>query len=90
MTGGITSFKEMSNGAVIIGCNNATERNILQAELKSNLGNKYIIDIPKLKRQIFKILGLNQDEEILNDEELLSAIIKQNGLSMYKNNENNI
>lgn len=44
MTVSVTSFKEMSNGAVIIGCNNATERNILQAELKSNLGNKYIID----------------------------------------------
>lgn len=84
---GVTEFKEMPNGTVIIGCNNENERDILQSGLESNLGNKYKVNQPKLKRPRFKIIGVEQEEEALDDEKLLSTIIKQNGLNMQEGHE---
>lgn len=59
----------------------------MQAGLESNLGNKYKINLPKLKRPRFKIMDLEQEEEVFDEEKLLSTIIKQNELNKYKGNE---
>lgn len=84
---GVTKLKEVSNGAVVIECNNDSERDILQPNLKSKLGNGYQITMPKLKRPIFKITVMDQDEEGSEEGKILSAIVNQNDLSNYKDSE---
>lgn len=44
---GITKFKKTTNGTIVIGCNNESERNVLQAGLESKLGKQYKINIPR-------------------------------------------
>lgn len=76
---GITKMKKVTRGAVVIGCENRNQIEKLKEEVTKDLGDKYIIQSPKKKKQKIKITDVDK-EDCEKEQDFWDKIIEQNGL----------
>lgn len=76
---GITKMKKASGGAIVIGCKDKNQVEILKRSVTSDLGEKYIIRDPKKKKLKIKIFDIEK-EDCQREQELWRKIEEQNGL----------
>lgn len=81
----IAKLKQVSKGAVVIGCENKEDRTILQTKLAKEMGDKYSVEIPTLKKPQLKIVNINKDDlEGEKDEAIIGKLTKQNKIDLNK------
>ncbi|KAK2578418.1 hypothetical protein KPH14_000965, partial [Odynerus spinipes] len=61
-------------------CETAKERDKLKEVARDRLNEKYSIEIPKERKPRIKILGVDKEEGNMENDDLVKAILKQNGL----------
>ncbi|KAK2578125.1 hypothetical protein KPH14_000865, partial [Odynerus spinipes] len=77
---GVTKIRNAAKGAIIVGCNSEKDIEKFKEAAKKELGGKYKIEVPKKRMPRVNVLGIDQSDAELGDEELLNAIINQNPL----------
>jgi len=75
---GITKMKKASKGAVIIGCENKTQVEMLKSKVSDDLGEKYTVHDPKKKSVKIRIFDIDK-EDCEKESELWQKIEEQNG-----------
>lgn len=75
---GITKMKKVTRGAVVVGCENKSQAEILKDKVNKELGEKYVIQAPMKKKLKIKIFDVDQ-EDSENEQELWEKITEQNG-----------
>lgn len=75
---GITKMKKVTRGAVVVGCENKSQAEILKNKVNKELGEKYVIQAPMKKKLKIKIFDVEQ-EDSENEPELWEKITEQNG-----------
>lgn len=81
--GGV-QINNISEGGIVIKCNNKEDACKLLKEAQDNLGNNYVITRPDLKNPVIKIKGIHED---LSKEEIIECIKKQNDLVLDENSK---
>ncbi|KMQ83253.1 hypothetical protein RF55_20518, partial [Lasius niger] len=74
---GITKMKRVTKGAVVVGCENKVQADKLKEKVEQDLGNKYIIQEPRKKKQRIKIFDVDQ-EDILEEKDFWRKVEEQN------------
>lgn len=72
---GISRLKVIHDGGLVVACESKQDRDKLNEEIKSKLGDKYFTKTVEKKRPKVRIVGM--DEE-MNSEEVKECLIKQN------------
>lgn len=80
MAVGITKLKKGNKGTVILGCENEGEMEELKASVQDKLGKDYSIMEPRGVKPKIKIINVGEEEMGLDDENMMSIIMKQNKL----------
>ncbi|GLV36019.1 hypothetical protein CBL_01783 [Carabus blaptoides fortunei] len=78
---GVSTLKQISGGAIIIGCDSAEDRDKLKTEVINKMGNKYKVEIPKLYRPKIKLIGVYLHDD---EEDLVEKICKQNAINEHE------
>jgi len=78
----ITAMKKgkSAKGAVVIGCENKDQAEILRDKVANDIGEKYIIQAPKKKKLKIKIFYVDK-EDCEQDQEFWRRIEEQNGFT---------
>jgi len=76
---GITKMKKATKGAVVVGCENSDQAEILKEKVTSDMGEKYVIQAPKKKKRRIKIFDVEKDD-CGDEKEFWGKIEDQNGL----------
>ena len=84
---GISKFKVVSNGKVVIGCEDKNQIKNLKSQLRSTLGCDYEIEEPLLKNPKIKIMNISQDDVAFGDSdtEVVNIIVQCNNLTKDSN-----
>ncbi|KAL3288946.1 hypothetical protein HHI36_003390 [Cryptolaemus montrouzieri] len=77
---GIDQFKNVTNGAVVIRCNNEKSKNILKKSVLKEFGNGYTIEEPQPRKPKILVKGFEDLVMNKNYEKIIAAIVKQNEL----------
>lgn len=80
MAGGITKLKKGNKGTVILGCESECEMEELKTIVQNKLGKDYNIMEPKGAKPKIKVVNIGEKELAMDDENLLSVIMKQNNI----------
>lgn len=75
---GIESVTEKSNGTVIVKCKNANDRDKLQKKCVEKIGVQYNVQVTKDRKKFVKIMGMDIEEDITADQDIIDNIIQQN------------
>lgn len=82
---GISKLKNISNGGVVIGCENKNARDELQTALNTKLSDNYCIEIPQAKLVKIKISLVDKnDTDEVNFEEKIKKQNEINDNSIFK------
>jgi len=73
-------MKKVTKGAVVIGCENKDQAEILRNKVANDMGEKYIIQAPKKKKLKIKIFDVDK-EDCEQDQEFWKRIEEQNGFT---------
>lgn len=76
---GITKRKEVTRGAVVVGCENKSQTEFLKEKVTSDLDEKHHIQIPKKKKLKIKIFDVD-NEDCENERKFWEKLEEQNGL----------
>lgn len=76
---GITKMKKASGGAIVVGCKDKNQAEILKNKVTSDLGKKYVIQDSKKKKLKIKIFDV-QKEDCQKEQEFWEKIEEQNEL----------
>lgn len=76
---GITKMKKASGGAIVVGCEDKKQAEILKEKVTNELGKKYVIQDPKKKKLKIKIFNIEK-EDCEKEQEFWEKIEEQNGL----------
>jgi hypothetical protein len=79
----VCGMKTVSNGGVILRCQNKNELNNCKEQIEKELGQNYNVVVPKSKRPVLKIVGLT---EMLSEDELIEKIVAQNAFFRLDSN----
>lgn len=74
---GVSGMKEVSNGQVIIRCENKKDLEKIQNKIQEKMSADYDTKTPSLKHPKVKIIRINEDDDN-TAEDLIEAIIDQN------------
>jgi len=77
---GITATKKVTKGAVVIGCKNKDQAEILRNKVANDMREKYIIQAPKKKKLKIKIFYVDK-EDCEQNQEFWRRIEEQNGFT---------
>lgn len=77
---GITKMKKATRGAVVVGCENKDQAEILKEKVTSDMGEKYVIQAPKKKKRRIKIFDVDK-EDCENEKEFWEKVEEQNGFT---------
>lgn len=75
---GITKMRKATRGAVVIGCENKTQAEILMNKVSTDLGDKYIVKAPQIKNVKIRIYNIDK-EDCEEEQELWKKVEEQNG-----------
>jgi len=75
---GITKMKKATKGAVVVGCENSDQAEILKEKVTSDMGEKYVIQAPVKKKRRIKIFDVEKDD-CEDEKEFWRKIEEQNG-----------
>lgn len=81
----ISQLKQVSKGAVVIGCENRAEVNLLRTKISEKIGDKYNVEIPVLKKPRLKIMNIHNEDIDIEDAEIVNKIRKQNRINNERN-----
>lgn len=59
---GITKMKKASGGAIVVGCEDKKQAEILKKKVTSDMGKKYVIHDPKKKKLKIKIFDIEKED----------------------------
>lgn len=76
---GITRMKKVTGGAVVVGCENGVQAEILKKEVVKDLGKKYEIQVPRKRKPKVKIYDVDK-EDCENEKIFWEKIEEQNGM----------
>lgn len=78
----VSKFKQVRNGGVVIGCSDKQHVAELRKQLENQLGGKYTVETPPLKKPKLKVININKDDISTedSDEEIVDLIVKSNNL----------
>lgn len=74
----VSMIKQVSKGAIVIGCENTEERNLLQTKISEKMHAKYNVEIPSLKKPRLRIANINNDDVNESENAIIQKIITQN------------
>ena len=77
---GITKLRKGREGTVILGCETEEEMVNLKVTMQSKLGGKYNVTESVQMKPKIKIINIDGEEMVLEDEELIHTIGKQNNM----------
>lgn len=80
----IVEYLVKKKGTVILGCESEGEMEELKVTVQDKLGKDYSITKPKGVQPKIKIINVSEEEMTLDDENLISVIMKQNKLDEEK------
>lgn len=75
---GITKMKKVNKGAVVVGCENKIQAEMLKEKVTNDLGEEYVIQAPKKRRLKIRIFDVDR-EDVENEQEFWQKIEEQNG-----------
>jgi hypothetical protein len=78
----VCGLKSVSNGSVILRCQNKSQLQNCKNKIEQELGQNYNVVVPKVKQPVLKIVGLT---EMPSEEELIDKIIAQNSFLSLSN-----
>jgi len=81
---GITRFKKVNNGAVLIGCETGKDLEVLKEVVENSLGSDFKVVESRPRKPKIKIMNIGKDELEMDDKNLLDAISKQNKIETEK------
>ncbi|XP_050308277.1 uncharacterized protein LOC126744768 [Anthonomus grandis grandis] len=82
---GLSLGKATKSGDVIIKCGNEKELTSIQSQIQNNMGDNYSVEVPKLLEHRIKVVGINESEYNLSDNEILAKIKSQNNVPEFPN-----
>lgn len=79
----VSKFREVKNGGVVIGCADRKDIDTLRNRLVGQLGPKYTVESPALKRPKLKIFNINNEDISMDDSDdvIIDLIVKWNELN---------
>jgi len=77
---GITKMKQVTRGAVVVGCENKPEAEVLKEKLTNDLSEKHVVQAPRKKKLKIKIFDVDK-EECEKEKEFWEKIEEQNGFT---------
>ncbi|XP_050315413.1 uncharacterized protein LOC126749761 [Anthonomus grandis grandis] len=77
--------KATKSGDVIIKCGNEKELTSIQSQIQNNMVDNYSVEVPKLLEHRIKVVGINESEYNLSDNEILAKIKSQNKIPESRN-----
>jgi len=75
---GITTMQKVTKGAVVIGCENRDQAEVLRDRVANDMSDRYIIQAPKMRKLKVKIFYVDK-EDCEKDQEFWRRIEEQNG-----------
>lgn len=75
---GVTKMKKVTNGAVVVGCENKVQADKLKEKVEQDLGNRYVIHEPRKKKPKIKIYDVDKEDSD-GKQEFWRKIEEQNG-----------
>ncbi|XP_050308407.1 uncharacterized protein LOC126744878 [Anthonomus grandis grandis] len=78
----VSKFRQIKGGGVVIGCSDKNQIKDLRTQLEKQLGQKYTVEVPSLKKPKMKIVNINKDDVGLEDSDstIIDLIVKWNNL----------
>lgn len=76
---GITKMKKVARGAVVVGCENGVQAEMLKQEVVKDLGKRYEIQVPRKRKPKVKIFDVD-NEDCENEQILWEKVEEQNGM----------
>lgn len=87
---GLSLGKPTKNGGIILKCGNEKDLGNIQAQIQDKMGDSYSVDVPKVLEHRIKVVGVNESEYSLADQEIVAKIKKQNNIQESPNKKINI
>lgn len=87
---GLSLGKPTKNGGIILKCGNEKDLGNIQAQIQDKMGDSYSVDVPKVLEHRIKVVGVNESEYSLGDQEVVAKIKKQNNIQESPNKKINI
>lgn len=76
---GITKMRKVTNGTIVVGCENKSQAEKLKQEVVKDLGRKYEVQAPRRRKLKMKIFDVDK-EDCENEQHFWEKIVDQNGL----------
>ncbi|XP_050306281.1 uncharacterized protein LOC126743294 [Anthonomus grandis grandis] len=72
---GVTLGRATKKGGLILNCGTEKEITNIQSEIQSKLGESYSVDRPKMLQRRIKVVGVNENENVNSDSDIITKII---------------
>lgn len=83
---GVSMSRTTKDGGLILACGNEKQITDIQSEIQSKLGEKYEVEQPKIRDNRIKVVGLDESEYSVSEEDIVRRVIKQNDLDAQNKN----